>query len=135
MLWTILGWIVFGLIAGFIARAIVPGKDDIGVLRTILLGIAGSIVGGLVFGLLTVGLRGFQPAGWIGSVIGAVDHGLRPTPARPVKRSGCSSTSPGVAGRHCGRKTTPGSTSSNPSKNPVTSSVDRIVSGVAVRSR
>ncbi|GAA4617523.1 GlsB/YeaQ/YmgE family stress response membrane protein [Saccharopolyspora hordei] len=72
MLWTILGWIVFGLIAGFIARAIVPGKDDIGVLRTILLGIAGSIVGGLVFGLLTVGLRGFQPAGWIGSVIGAV---------------------------------------------------------------
>jgi uncharacterized membrane protein YeaQ/YmgE (transglycosylase-associated protein family) len=32
----------------------------------------GSVVGGLVFGLLTVGIRGFQPAGWIGSVIGAV---------------------------------------------------------------
>jgi uncharacterized membrane protein YeaQ/YmgE (transglycosylase-associated protein family) len=72
MILTILGWIVFGLIAGFIARAIVPGKDDIGVLRTILLGVAGSILGGLIFGLLTVGIRGFQPAGWIGSIIGAV---------------------------------------------------------------
>jgi uncharacterized membrane protein YeaQ/YmgE (transglycosylase-associated protein family) len=72
MIFTILGWIVFGLIAGFIARAIVPGKDDIGILRTILLGVAGSVVGGLIFGLLTVGIRGFPPAGWIGSVIGAV---------------------------------------------------------------
>jgi uncharacterized membrane protein YeaQ/YmgE (transglycosylase-associated protein family) len=69
---TILGWIVFGLIAGFIARAIVPGKDDIGLVLTVLLGIAGSVVGGFLFGLLTVGIRDFQPAGWIGSVIGAV---------------------------------------------------------------
>ena len=72
MLWTIIGWIVFGLIAGFIARALVPGRDDIGLLRTILLGVAGSVVGGLIFGLLTVGLRGFHPAGLIRSVIGAV---------------------------------------------------------------
>lgn len=72
MILTILGWIVFGLIAGFIARALVPGRDDIGVLRTILLGIVGSVVGGLIFGLLTVGIRGFEPAGWIGSIIGAV---------------------------------------------------------------
>ena len=72
MIFTILGWIVFGLIAGFIARAIVPGKDDIGILRTIVLGVVGSVVGGLIFGLLTVGIRGFEPAGWIGSVIGAV---------------------------------------------------------------
>ncbi|MFB9691340.1 GlsB/YeaQ/YmgE family stress response membrane protein [Amycolatopsis plumensis] len=72
MLWTILGWILFGLIAGFIARALVPGKDDIGLLRTIVLGVVGSVVGGLLFGLLTVGIRGFQPAGWIGSIIGAV---------------------------------------------------------------
>ena len=72
MIFTILGWIIFGLIVGFIARALVPGKDDIGILRTIALGVAGSVVGGLVFGLLTVGIRGFQPTGWIGSVIGAV---------------------------------------------------------------
>jgi uncharacterized membrane protein YeaQ/YmgE (transglycosylase-associated protein family) len=72
MIVTSLGWIVFGLIAGFIARALVPGKDDIGLLRTIVLGIAGSVVGGVLFGLLTGGLRGFQAAGFIGSVIGAV---------------------------------------------------------------
>ncbi|EMD29203.1 GlsB/YeaQ/YmgE family stress response membrane protein [Amycolatopsis azurea] len=72
MFWTIVGWILFGLIAGFIARALVPGKDDIGVLRTIVLGVVGSVVGGFLFGLLTVGLRGFQPAGWIGSIIGAI---------------------------------------------------------------
>ena len=56
MFYTIVGWIVFGLIAGFIARAIVPGKDDIGLIRTVLLGVAGSAVGGFLFGLLTVGL-------------------------------------------------------------------------------
>jgi uncharacterized membrane protein YeaQ/YmgE (transglycosylase-associated protein family) len=72
MLLTIIGWIVFGLVVGFIARALVPGRDNIGVMRTIALGVIGSVLGGLVFGLLTVGLRGFQPAGWIGSVIGAV---------------------------------------------------------------
>ena len=72
MLLTIIGWVVFGLVVGFIARALVPGRDNIGVLRTIALGVVGSILGGVVFGLLTVGLRGFHPAGWIGSVIGAV---------------------------------------------------------------
>ena len=72
VIFTIIGWLVFGLVVGFIARALVPGRDDIGVLRTIVLGVVGSVLGGLVFGLLTGGLRGFQPSGWIGSVIGAV---------------------------------------------------------------
>ncbi|MBE9375962.1 GlsB/YeaQ/YmgE family stress response membrane protein, partial [Saccharopolyspora sp. HNM0983] len=72
MFFTILGWLVFGLIAGFIARALVPGKDNIGLVMTIVLGVVGSVVGGLVVGALTGGLRGFAPAGWIGSVIGAV---------------------------------------------------------------
>ena len=52
MLWTIIGWIVFGLIVGFIARALVPGRDAIGVLRTIALGVVGSVLGGFVFGRL-----------------------------------------------------------------------------------
>jgi uncharacterized membrane protein YeaQ/YmgE (transglycosylase-associated protein family) len=72
VLLTIIGWIVFGLIVGFIARALVPGRDNIGVLRTVALGVLGSVIGGFLFGLLTVGFRGFQPAGWIGSVVGAV---------------------------------------------------------------
>jgi uncharacterized membrane protein YeaQ/YmgE (transglycosylase-associated protein family) len=72
MIFSIIGWLLFGVVVGFIARAIVPGKDDIGILRTIVLGVVGSVFGGLVFGLLTGGFRGFQPAGFIGSVIGAV---------------------------------------------------------------
>jgi uncharacterized membrane protein YeaQ/YmgE (transglycosylase-associated protein family) len=34
--------------------------------------VIGSVLGGLIFGLLTVGIRGFEPAGWIGSIIGAI---------------------------------------------------------------
>ena len=47
-MFAIIGWIVFGLIAGIIAKAIMPGKDPGGAIITILLGIAGSIVGGFV---------------------------------------------------------------------------------------
>ncbi len=72
MILTIIGWLVFGLVAGFIARALVPGKDNIGLVRTILVGIIGSVLGGFIVGALTVGIRGFHPAGWIGSIIGAI---------------------------------------------------------------
>lgn len=73
-LWTIIVWIVFGLVVGFIARALVPGKDNIGVLRTILLGIAGSVVGGLIGSLLFAPhrLSLSNPAGWIGSIVVAI---------------------------------------------------------------
>jgi uncharacterized membrane protein YeaQ/YmgE (transglycosylase-associated protein family) len=45
---AIIGWIVFGLIAGLIAKAIMPGRDPGGAIITILLGIVGSIVGGFI---------------------------------------------------------------------------------------
>ena len=75
MLWTIIGLIVIGLIAGLLARAIIPGKQSIGILLTIVLGIVGSFVGGflgfLIFGSDPNG--GFlQPSGIIGSIIGAI---------------------------------------------------------------
>ncbi|TQK17781.1 putative membrane protein YeaQ/YmgE (transglycosylase-associated protein family) [Microbacterium sp. SLBN-154] len=75
MLWTILGLIVIGLIAGLIARAVIPGKQSMGILLTIVLGIVGSFVGGflgfLIFGADPMG--GFlQPSGIIGSIIGAI---------------------------------------------------------------
>ncbi|WP_457099076.1 GlsB/YeaQ/YmgE family stress response membrane protein [Microbacterium sp. P5_E9] len=75
MLWTIIGLIVIGLIAGLIARAVIPGKQSIGILLTIVLGIVGSFVGGflgfLIFGSDPNG--GFlQPSGIIGSIIGAI---------------------------------------------------------------
>jgi uncharacterized membrane protein YeaQ/YmgE (transglycosylase-associated protein family) len=71
---SLLWLLIIGLIAGLVARAIVSGKDTMGWLATILLGVAGSVVGGLLLGLLTGGLRdrGFGPAGLIGSVLGAV---------------------------------------------------------------
>jgi uncharacterized membrane protein YeaQ/YmgE (transglycosylase-associated protein family) len=48
----IIGWIVFGLIAGLLARWLMPGKDPGGCIVTVLLGIAGAVVGGFVARLL-----------------------------------------------------------------------------------
>ena len=47
-MFAIIGWIVFGLIAGIIAKAIMPGRDPGGAIITILLGIAGSVIGGFI---------------------------------------------------------------------------------------
>ena len=47
-MFAIIGWIVFGLIAGLIAKAIMPGKDPGGAIVTILIGIAGSFIGGFI---------------------------------------------------------------------------------------
>ncbi|MGY1719743.1 GlsB/YeaQ/YmgE family stress response membrane protein [Blastococcus sp. SYSU DS0552] len=71
---SLLWLLVVGLIAGFLARALVPGKDTMSLGATLLLGVSGSVVGGLVLGLLFGGFRdrGFGPVGIIGSVLGAV---------------------------------------------------------------
>ena len=75
MLWTILGLILIGLIAGLIARAVIPGKQSMGILLTIVLGIVGSFVGGFL-GFLLFGSDpngGFlQPSGIIGSILGSI---------------------------------------------------------------
>jgi uncharacterized membrane protein YeaQ/YmgE (transglycosylase-associated protein family) len=68
----ILGWIVFGLIVGAIARLLMPGRQPLGIILTILLGIAGSFVGGWVFTLLRGNsLSTAEPSSWIGAIIGA----------------------------------------------------------------
>ena len=72
MILTIIAWVVFGLIVGLIARLLVPGKDNIGIFATILLGILGSVVGGLVFSLFTGRFTLSNPVGWIGSIIFAI---------------------------------------------------------------
>ena len=75
MLGFILVMLVIGLIAGFIARALVPGDDSMSILATILLGIVGSFVGGFLADVLfrsdaeDVGLA---PAGLLGSIVGAI---------------------------------------------------------------
>lgn len=75
MLGLIISLIIIGLIAGAIARLLVPGKDPMGIGGTILLGIVGSFIGGFLGYVIfhKDGDEGFlQPAGIIGSIIGAV---------------------------------------------------------------
>ena len=75
MIGFIIALIVIGLIAGFIARALVPGDDSMSIGATILLGIVGSFVGGFLADLLFRSDgedAGLGPAGIIGSIIGAV---------------------------------------------------------------
>ena len=71
----ILSIIIFGLIAGAVARALVPGDDAMGVGGTILLGIVGSFVGGFL-GYVLFGVDfeegAVQPAGLLGAVIGSI---------------------------------------------------------------
>lgn len=68
-------WLIIGLIAGALARLIMPGRDAMGIVATILLGIVGSIIGGLVswaiWGADTAN-GGFRPAGLILSILGAI---------------------------------------------------------------
>ena len=64
--------LVIGLVAGLIARAVVPGKQDLGIVATIVLGIVGSIVGNLLAGLLFRGELEFDLGGWWASIIGAI---------------------------------------------------------------
>ncbi|MFN8052763.1 MAG: GlsB/YeaQ/YmgE family stress response membrane protein [Acidimicrobiales bacterium] len=74
MLW-ILGAIVIGLIAGALARAVVPGDDAMGVGGTIVLGLVGSLVGGFIGYLIfhkDAANGAFQMSGLLGSFVGAV---------------------------------------------------------------
>ena len=66
---------VIGLIIGAIARLLLPGRDNIGILGTIALGIIGSFVGGFLENLIeyhTASVHTFHATGLIGSVIGAL---------------------------------------------------------------
>jgi uncharacterized membrane protein YeaQ/YmgE (transglycosylase-associated protein family) len=67
----ILGWTVFGLVVGALAKLVMPGKDPGGIIVTMLLGIAGAVVGGFVG--RAMGFYGpRQAAGFLMSFLGAV---------------------------------------------------------------
>ncbi|MEP6656456.1 MAG: GlsB/YeaQ/YmgE family stress response membrane protein [Betaproteobacteria bacterium] len=69
IIWTI----VVGFIVGLIARWIMPGMNALGFWYTALLGIGGSLVGGIISSLIFRSPNGrFHPAGWILSIVGAV---------------------------------------------------------------
>ena len=68
---AILSWIVFGLVVGIIAKLLMPGRDPGGFIITMLLGIAGALIGGFIG--RAMGFYGpGQSAGWIMSILGAV---------------------------------------------------------------
>ena len=74
MLWFIIVLLVVGFIVGAIARLLMPGRDPLGMLGTIVLGVAGSFVGGFLQNLFqyhSLSVHSFHPVGLIGSVIGA----------------------------------------------------------------
>ena len=67
--------LIIGLVAGFIARALVPGRDPMSIGGTIVLGVVGSFIGGFL-GYVLFGTDfeegGFQAAGVVGSILGAI---------------------------------------------------------------
>jgi uncharacterized membrane protein YeaQ/YmgE (transglycosylase-associated protein family) len=70
---AILSFIIFGLIVGLIARAVMPGRQRMGILTTMALGVAGSFLGGFLVALFThTRVDEFNTAGLIGSVLGSL---------------------------------------------------------------
>lgn len=69
----IISWIIFGFIAGLIARALFPGSQKLGFLATTGLGVAGSFAGGFVSSIISGhSWRSGGTSGFIGSVLGAI---------------------------------------------------------------
>ena len=70
---SILMFILFGLIVGFLARAIMPGRQSMGLVATALIGIVGSFIGGVVGNLVSgAPLFELHTSGFIGSILGAL---------------------------------------------------------------
>jgi uncharacterized membrane protein YeaQ/YmgE (transglycosylase-associated protein family) len=69
----ILSWIIFGLIAGAIAKFLMPGKDPGGFIITILIGIVGAVIGGFIGSALGMGeVTGFNFGSFVIAVLGAI---------------------------------------------------------------
>lgn len=69
-MFNIVIWSVYGLFVGSIAKAIVPGEENFGFVKTIVLGVAGSYAGGIITYLL--GMTPMQPSGVVMGVVGSV---------------------------------------------------------------
>jgi uncharacterized membrane protein YeaQ/YmgE (transglycosylase-associated protein family) len=71
----IIGWVLLGLVAGVIAKAIMPGDDPGGIIVTIVIGIVGAILGGfLAASLFDIGVNEefFDLATWVAAIVGAL---------------------------------------------------------------
>jgi len=72
MIGSFIGWIVLGLVAGFLARMLHPGNDRMTMMATIMLGVLGSLLGGGIAYFLNVGTTPYEPGGWVLATVGAV---------------------------------------------------------------
>jgi len=70
-MFSVIGWIIFGLIVGAIAKLVMPGRDPGGWVVTILLGIAGALIGGWL-GRAAGWYGPNEGAGWLMSIVGAI---------------------------------------------------------------
>jgi uncharacterized membrane protein YeaQ/YmgE (transglycosylase-associated protein family) len=70
-IFEIIGWAIFGLIVGLIARLLMPGKDPMGLIMTSILGIAGSLLG-TYLGRILLGRGPYYQARWLMSILGAL---------------------------------------------------------------
>jgi len=72
-MFSIIGFAIFGLIVGAIARFLLPGRQSMSIWMTMLLGVVGSFVGGFVsFLIFGSGQGALQTSGWIMSILGAI---------------------------------------------------------------
>jgi uncharacterized membrane protein YeaQ/YmgE (transglycosylase-associated protein family) len=69
---SIIGWIIFGAIVGIIAKFLMPGRDPGGFVVTILLGIAGALIGGFIGRALGFYSANQQAGGFLMSLLGAI---------------------------------------------------------------
>ena len=67
----ILSWILFGLVVGVIAKLLMPGRDPGGFIVTMLLGVAGALIGGFIGRAMGL-YQANEGAGWIMSILGAI---------------------------------------------------------------
>jgi uncharacterized membrane protein YeaQ/YmgE (transglycosylase-associated protein family) len=91
---TLLSWMLCGLIVGLIARLLVPGRQSMSLLRTMVLGIVGAVVGGFLYSLVQgapsepFSLSGNAWHGWIIAILGGV------TPSRAEPNAGETDAEP-----------------------------------------
>jgi uncharacterized membrane protein YeaQ/YmgE (transglycosylase-associated protein family) len=85
---SIIGWILFGLIVGVVAKLIMPGPDPGGMIVTILLGIVGALIGGFIGRMLGWYGEG-DPVGFVMAVIGRFWYCSAIVNSAAGLRSGC----------------------------------------------
>jgi uncharacterized membrane protein YeaQ/YmgE (transglycosylase-associated protein family) len=70
---SLLLFVLFGLVVGFLARAILPGRQSMGLIMTAILGMVGSLIGGFIGSMISgEGIARIHTAGFIGSILGAL---------------------------------------------------------------